>query len=121
MRAQAVRDRASGRAQLSIGLPVYNGARYLAQAVESLLGQTFTDFQLLLCDNASTDATADICRDFVRRDRRVRHLQSDRNRGAAWNFNRAFRHADSPYFKWACCDDLYALEEQGKLDAMLAA
>ncbi len=93
---------------LSIGLPVYNGERYLAQAIDSLLRQTFTDFVLIISDNGSTHTTGEICRSYARRDPRVRYHRSDENRGAAWNFNRVFELADSPYFKWACYDDVCA-------------
>lgn len=96
---------ASRRTQLSIGLPVYNGERYLAQAIDSLLGQTFTDFTLIISDNGSTDATESICRSYAQRDARIVYHRSDENRGAAWNFNRVFELSRSPYFKWAACDD----------------
>jgi glycosyltransferase involved in cell wall biosynthesis len=99
---------ASRRARLTIGLPVYNGERYLAQAIDSLLRQTFTDLVLIVSDNGSTDATEEICRSWTRHDPRVRYHRSNDNRGAAWNFNRVFELADSPYFKWAAHDDLYA-------------
>jgi glycosyltransferase involved in cell wall biosynthesis len=94
--------------RLCIGLPVYNGERYLAQAIESLLGQTFTDLRLIISDNASTDGTEAICRAFSERDRRVSYHRSPVNRGAAWNFNRVVALADAEYFKWAPHDDVYA-------------
>jgi glycosyltransferase involved in cell wall biosynthesis len=93
-----------------MGLPVYNGQRYLAQAVESLLAQTFGDFELVLCDNASTDETESIGRDLEKRDGRVRYYRNERNLGAAPNFNRAWSlcAGRGRYFKWAAHDDLYA-------------
>jgi glycosyltransferase involved in cell wall biosynthesis len=57
---------------VSIGLPVYNGQRYLREAIESILGQSFGDFELIICDNASTDATPEICVEFEQQDGRVR-------------------------------------------------
>ena len=98
------------RPTLSMGLPVYNGQRYLAQAVESLLSQTYGDFELVLCDNASTDETASIARDLARRDTRVRYYRNERNLGAAPNFNRALLlcAGRGRYFKWTAHDDLYA-------------
>ena len=90
------------RPTVSMGLPVYNGQRYLAQAVESLLAQTFGDFELVLCDNASTDETESIGRDLEKRDRRVRYHRNERNLGAAPNFNRAWSLcAGRVVFKWA--------------------
>jgi glycosyltransferase involved in cell wall biosynthesis len=93
------------RPRLTIGLPVYDGEAFLADALDSLLGQTFSDFRLLISDNASTDGTEDICRAFARRDSRVLYERAERNRGVAWNFNHVARRADTEYFKWATHDD----------------
>jgi glycosyltransferase involved in cell wall biosynthesis len=90
---------------VSIGLPVYNGERYLAEAIESLLAQTFSDFELILCDNASVDATEAICRHYASADPRVRYVRNEQNVGALPNFNRAFELARGRYFKWAAHDD----------------
>jgi len=94
--------------QVSIAIPVYNGERHLAEAIDSFLTQTFTDFELILSDNASTDATADICRECAARDPRVRYHRVAENQGAAWNFNHVFEMARGEYFKWAAHDDLCA-------------
>jgi len=94
--------------RLCIGLPVYNGEEYLAQAVESVLGQTFDDFRLIISDNASTDGTEEICRSYAQRDSRVEYHRVGENRGAAWNFNRVVGLADSEYFQWATHDDVWA-------------
>ena len=96
--------------RLCIGLPVYNGENYVAQAIESILAQTFADFRLIISDNASTDATEEICRSYSRRDRRIEYHRETQNRGAAWNFNRLVALADTEYFKWAAHDDLHAPE-----------
>jgi len=93
---------------VTIGLPVYNGARFLAASLDSLLGQTFDDFELVISDNASTDETEEICREFAARDHRVRYIRREVNRGAAWNFNSLVREGTAPYFKWATHDDLLA-------------
>lgn len=98
----------SPRPRVSIGLPVYNGARYLRGAIESILSQTFADFELIICDNASTDQTQAICTAFAARDRRVRYHRNPENIGAAGNFNLAFRLARGQYFKWAAHDDTCA-------------
>lgn len=95
---------------VSIGLPVYNGDCYLAETLDSLLSQTYTDFTLIIADNASTDGTKEICREYARRDERIRYVRSPENLGAAANFNRAFRLSSSAYFKWAAHDDLCAPE-----------
>ena len=86
---------------MSIGLPVYNGERYVREALEAVLSQTFSDFELVICDNASTDGTRKICQDVARNDSRVRYYRNAKNLGAARNFNRCFTLAHpSEYFKW---------------------
>ncbi|QXE21917.1 glycosyl transferase family 2 [Richelia sinica FACHB-800] len=94
--------------KLSIGLPVYNGERFLAQALDSLLSQTFTDFELIISDNASTDRTADICQEYAQKDQRIRYFRNATNIGCACNFNRVLQLAKGEYFKWAAYDDLHA-------------
>jgi glycosyltransferase involved in cell wall biosynthesis len=91
--------------RVSVTLPVYNGERYLSHAISSILGQTFRDFELIISDNASTDATEEICRGFAARDRRVRYVRQARNVGASPNFNICYRLASGEYFKWAAHDD----------------
>jgi glycosyltransferase involved in cell wall biosynthesis len=90
---------------LSIGLPVYNGERYLPKAIASLLSQDFDDFELIISDNGSSDQTEAICRDFARKDRRIRYFRSDVNRGATWNFRRVFELSEADFFKYAAYDD----------------
>ena len=90
---------------VSVGMPVYNGEGYIAQSVESILSQTFQDIELIISDNASTDATEQICRVYVAKDPRVRYYRSDQNRGASWNHNRVVALARGEYFKWQCHDD----------------
>lgn len=94
--------------RLSIGLPVYNGEEYLAEALDALLGQTYTDFELIISDNASTDGTEAICRDYLARDSRIRYLRLPSNIGAAPNHNLVFAESRGELFKWASHDDLYA-------------
>lgn len=93
--------------KVSIGLPVYNGERYLAESIDSLLAQTYNDFELIITDNASTDATENICREYVNKDSRIRYFRAETNLGAAQNFNWAFEQATGEYFKWAADDDLH--------------
>lgn len=93
--------------RVSIGLPVYNGARYLAEALDSLLAQTYNDFELVISDNGSTDATRAICEAYAARDRRIRYIRQEFNRGLIWNWNCVFDESCGVYFKWSACDDLY--------------
>ena len=91
---------------VSIGLPVYNGEKYLREAVDSLLGQTFPDIELIISDNASTDQTADICREYMERDSRVSYHRNEANLGLAANYNRVVELARGRYFKWASANDI---------------
>jgi glycosyltransferase involved in cell wall biosynthesis len=95
---------------VSLGLPVYNGERFIEEAVESILGQTYSDFELNISDNASTDRTEEICRAFAARDRRIRYTRNERNLGAADNYNRVFWESSGRYFKWVAHDDICAPE-----------
>ena len=93
---------------VSIGLPVYNGEAFLARALDSLLAQTFADFEIVVSDNASTDATAEICAAYAERDPRIRYHRHARNGGAAANYNFTVEMARGAYFKWMAHDDLVA-------------
>jgi len=97
-----------GTPKVSIGLPVYNGENYLIEALDSLLTQTFEDFELIISDNASTDNTQEICQAYAAKDARIRYYRQDRNMGTAWNYNFVFEKANADYFKWAAHDDLCA-------------
>ncbi|NJN32845.1 MAG: glycosyltransferase family 2 protein [Synechococcales cyanobacterium RM1_1_8] len=94
--------------KVTIGIPVYNGENFLREAIESVLNQTYGDFELLLCDNASTDLTAEICQEYVQRDSRVRYHRNPENIGLSRNLNRVFELSRGEYFKWAAHDDLIA-------------
>jgi len=89
-------------------MPVFNGERFISAALDAILAQDFADFELIICDNASTDRTAEICAAYAHRDARIRYYRNDRNLGAAPNFNRCLDLARAPFFKWAAHDDLLA-------------
>ena len=95
---------------VSIGLPVYNGERFLEETISSILAQTYTDFELIISDNASIDRTQEICEAYAAKDRRIHYYRNVHNLGAAWNYNRTFELSQSTYFKWAAHDDLCAPE-----------
>lgn len=92
-------------ARVSLGMPVYNGASFLEATLETILGQTFTDFELVISDNASTDSTADICKKIAAKDSRVTYFQNTKNLGAAPNYNRLVELTSGQYFKWVAHDD----------------
>ena len=93
---------------VSIGLPVFNGERYLREALISLIGQTVQDLEIVVVDNASTDGSLAIAEEIARVDRRLRVLVNSSNIGAAANYNRAFEESRGQYFKWAAHDDVHA-------------
>jgi len=93
---------------VSIGLPVFNGDRYLARTLDSILGQDFRDFELIIGDNASTDGTQALCEAYAAADPRIRYLRHPRNLGAGPNYDLCFHRARGRYFKWAAHDDMLA-------------
>ena len=99
---------------ISVGMPVYNGERFVAESIESVLAQTEGGFELIIADNASTDGTEAICRDYAARDPRIRYVRNDSNIGAAGNYNKLVQLARAEYFRWSNADDLLAptLHEQ---------
>jgi glycosyltransferase involved in cell wall biosynthesis len=104
-----------------MGLPVYNGEAFLARAIGSLLAQTYRDFELIICDNASTDATESICRAFAGRDPRIRYFRNEKNVGAMGNFRRAFDLSRGELFKWSAHDDEHEPEFVERCVAVLDA
>lgn len=90
---------------VSIGMPVYNGAKYIKEALDSLLAQTFSDFELIISDNASTDETREICEEYAGKDKRIKYVRQAENMGGLANFNYVFDHAKGRYFSWLACDD----------------
>jgi glycosyltransferase involved in cell wall biosynthesis len=86
-------------------MPVRNGEAFIRQGIESLLGQTMSEIELIISDNASTDATEAICRELAKRDTRLRYCRTDRNIGMQANFARVLDLATAPYFMWGCHDD----------------
>jgi glycosyltransferase involved in cell wall biosynthesis len=94
--------------RVSIGLPVYNGENFLAESIESLLGQSYEDFELIISDNASHDGTEGICRGYAQQDSRIRYFRQQHNIGSAPNHNFVIEQARGELFKHGSHDDLYA-------------
>ncbi len=93
------------RPTVSVGLPVYNGEKYLPNTLTRLLEQDFEDFELIIADNASTDGTPEICRMFAEQDPRIRYVRNQKNIGLSANHNRTFELSRGEFFKWAAHDD----------------
>jgi len=96
----------TGTPRLSIGLPVFNGERFLAEAIRSVIEGSYGDWELIISDNASSDGTAAIARSFAEADGRIHYRRNATNIGPLPNFNRVFRAARGEYFKWLAYDDL---------------
>lgn len=94
--------------RVSVGLAVYNGEPFLRQAIESILAQTYRDFELILSDNASADRTAEICREYAARDSRIRYHRNPTNIGGVNNENQTFAMSRGAYFRLAAHDDVCA-------------
>lgn len=96
----------NGARRVTVGVPVRNGAATLSHALDSLLRQTHTDLDIVICDNASTDETADVARRFMELDDRIRYMRQDHPVTVTANWATAYRAAKAPYFMWASDDDL---------------
>jgi len=96
----------TAKPKVSIGMPVYNREKFVGAAIESHLNQTFSDFELILTDNASTDRSEEVCRAYAARDPRVKYFRNPRNLGAAGNYRRCFELSSGQYFRWTPSDDL---------------
>ena len=97
--------RADRAPRVTLAMPVYNGERYMEDALRSMVAQDYGDLEILINDNASTDRTAEIAQDFAAQDRRVRHVRNPTNLGAAPNYERGLELARGEFLKWCAHDD----------------
>lgn len=104
---------------VNIGMPVYNGEEYIRDALNSLLEQTFRDFELIISDNASTDLTGEICQEYAQRDSRIVYVRQNENIGAAANFQFVLERAQAHIFMWAAYDDKWAKNHLMKATSLL--
>ena len=95
------------KCKLSIGIPVFNGEKFIRKCLDSLLCQTFTNFEIIISDNASTDLTYKICEEYKKKDNRIILFQQKSNKGDVGNFNFVLQHAKNQYFMWAAVDDIW--------------
>ena len=105
--------------QISVGMPVYNGEKYLKEAIESILVQSFSPFELIISDNASTDRTKEICAAYACKDNRIRYIRHEVNMGGPKNWNFVFTVSKGKYFKWASANDLCTPDLVEKCKAIL--
>ena len=95
----------NGEPRVSIGMPVHNGEQYLRTALDSLLAQDYGSFELIISDNASNDATGEICREYASKDKRISCLRNNSKVEVFDNFRLVLDRARAPYFMWAAADD----------------
>ncbi len=92
--------------KLSIGMPIFNAEKFLRNRLDSILSQTFFDFELIISDDASTDSTSNICREYLLKDKRIRYIRQEQNIGMSANFYFVLDKANAKYFCWAAQDDI---------------
>ena len=108
----------SNTPKVSVCIPAFNAAEYLRQAVESALGQSYRDFEIVIVDNCSTDQTGALVDEMLKKSNgRIRYYKNDRNIGLVGNFNRCLEYAKGAYIKFLCADDLLLI---GCLERMVA-
>lgn len=103
---------------VSIVLPVYNGERYISEAIESILGQTYSDFELIIVNDASTDGTKDIVLKYSQKDNRIKLIENDTNKKLPKSLNVGFQNAQGEYYTWTSDDNILeknAIEEMVKI------
>ncbi len=93
------------RPKVSIGIPVFNGELFLKKRLDSICSQTFTDFEIIISDNASTDSTPTICQEYEKKDERTHYIKQKKNMGVWWNYKFVVEQAKGEYFVWAAADD----------------
>jgi glycosyltransferase involved in cell wall biosynthesis len=92
---------------VSIGMPVFNDKKFLCKAVESLISQSFKDFELIMSDDCSTDGSSEICKGYAQRDNRIRYIRQTENIGISRNMKFLLETASGKYFMWAANDDIW--------------
>lgn len=91
--------------KVTIGIPVYNGEKFIRKALDSVLSQTYSNFELIVSDNASEDSTPNICKEYARKDKRIMYFRQEKNKDIMWNFRFILEQATSDYFMWLAVDD----------------
>ena len=96
----------SNESGISIGMPVYNGGKFLQKKMDSILSQTYTNFELIISDNGSTDRTSNICLEYEKKDKRIKYFRHEKNRGITWNFNFVLEKSEKDFIIFSAVDDI---------------
>ena len=91
-------------------MPVYNEENILRQRLESIVNQSFSNFEIIISDNGSTDKTQEICEEICKKNKRINYIRHEVNKGGIWNFSFVLRQAKTKYFVWASGDDIWSKE-----------
>ena len=102
---KALCDEQAKTPTVTIGMPVFNGERFIRKALDSALNQTFSDFEIIISDNNSNDATQTICCEYAARDSRINYIRHEKNFGVHWNFSFVARRATGRFYTWLAHDD----------------
>ncbi len=94
--------------KISIGFPIYNEEEFAKRRLDSILSQTFTDFELIIVDNASTDSTPEICQEYAKKDKRIKYFRTEKNMGIPWAYEEVIVKSKGKYFIWVAADDIFS-------------
>ncbi len=93
--------------KITVGIPVFNGEKSIQKSIDSVLSQTFLDFELIISDNGSTDSTSLICKEYEKKDKRIRYIRHEKNMGGLYNFKLLLDESKTEYFVWLAADDYW--------------
>lgn len=91
---------------ISIGMPIYNGEKFLEKKLKSIISQTYSNFELIISDNGSNDKTSSICLEYQKKDDRIKYFRHEKNQGITWNFNFVLEKSKKEFFIFAAVDDI---------------
>ena len=100
---------------ISIILPVYNGENRLKEEIESVISQSYMDWELLVIDDGSTDNIKDIIDNFVKNDSRIRYIRSETNLGIQKTLNKGLKEARGKYIARIDDDDIWIDKDKLKV------
>jgi glycosyltransferase involved in cell wall biosynthesis len=103
-----IESEVNNKPKVSIGVPIFNGDKYLSEMLDSLISQTFVDFEIIISDNNSTDNTFEIVTKYAQKDNRIKYFKQEYNIGAAKNWKFVLSESNGEFFFWASCDDIWA-------------
>ena len=105
--------------KLTVGLPVYNGEKFIRKRLENILSQTYSDFKLIIDVDPGTDKTVEICKEFAEKDSRIEYEYHEQRMGITWSFNYILQKSNTEYFVWAGVDDIWSSDFLEKNIAIL--